>query len=226
MPAEGPSLGTPPAGTWMWISRSLKKSLRSPSDSAWARANDSAAWADSFITSPSWPVSISWPRPAMICASTCSTSPPCGVQARPLASPISSSVALLVGDVAGRAQVLGQIGRPDADPGRLAPLAAPAPGCSLALHHLAGHLARHLRHHPLQLAQPGLAGVLDDHLAQHRPGHVQVLHGQPGLARSAWGSGTARRWPASLLRCSRPAAASPCGRAAAPGCPRSCWRWR
>src|SRR5690348_17689963 len=46
IPAEGPSLGTPPAGTWMWISRSAKKVVLSPSDSAWARAKESAAWAD------------------------------------------------------------------------------------------------------------------------------------------------------------------------------------
>ena len=47
-------------------SRARRRSRsRSPSDSAWARANDSAACADSFITSPSCPVRIRVPRPAI-----------------------------------------------------------------------------------------------------------------------------------------------------------------
>ena len=43
--------------------------------------------ADSFITSPSWPVSVSWLPPDMRDASMKSTSPPTGVQARPMATP-------------------------------------------------------------------------------------------------------------------------------------------
>ena len=43
--------------------------------------------ADSFITSPSWPVIVSWLAPAIRDASMKSTSPPTGVHARPIATP-------------------------------------------------------------------------------------------------------------------------------------------
>ena len=36
-PAEGPSLGTAPAGTWTWMSRSSAVRSVMPSSSAWAR---------------------------------------------------------------------------------------------------------------------------------------------------------------------------------------------
>ena len=47
----------------------------------------SAAWADSFITSPRLPVSSSLPEPSMTPASTSRISPPTSVQARPLTTP-------------------------------------------------------------------------------------------------------------------------------------------
>ena len=52
--------------------------------------NDSAACADSFITSPSWPVSTSCPLPFILVASMNRMSPPTGVQARPVATPGSA----------------------------------------------------------------------------------------------------------------------------------------
>ena len=52
-PADGPSLGTAPAGTWMWMCRSSTAGSSIPSSAAWARTYDSAICADSFITSPS-----------------------------------------------------------------------------------------------------------------------------------------------------------------------------
>ena len=58
-----------------------------PYSRACVRSHDSAARADSFITSPSWPVSVSDPVPAMRDASMNSTSPPTEVQARPMATP-------------------------------------------------------------------------------------------------------------------------------------------
>ena len=42
---------------------------------------------DSFITSPSWPVSVRLPPPGIRVASMNSTSPPAGVHARPMATP-------------------------------------------------------------------------------------------------------------------------------------------
>ena len=63
--------------------------------------------ADSFITSPSWPVSVSWLPPGMRDASTNSTSPPTGVQARPMATPGSLRAVLhLLVEVARRAEQL------------------------------------------------------------------------------------------------------------------------
>lgn len=46
-----------------------------------------ARCADSFMTSPNWPVSVSWPSPSIRLASTNMISPPSGVQARPIATP-------------------------------------------------------------------------------------------------------------------------------------------
>ena len=58
-----------------------------PSWRAWARTQESAAWALSFITSPSWPVSVRPFLPDIWVASMKSTSPPAGVQDRPIATP-------------------------------------------------------------------------------------------------------------------------------------------
>ena len=44
--------------------------------------------ADSFMTSPSWPVRTRSPLPAILLASTTSTSQPKDVHARPIATPI------------------------------------------------------------------------------------------------------------------------------------------
>ena len=51
------------------------------------RTQDSAARADSFITSPSWPVRIRVPLPGIAEASMKRMSPPVGIQARPVATP-------------------------------------------------------------------------------------------------------------------------------------------
>jgi hypothetical protein len=62
----------------------------SPQRQAFALTQESAAAADSFITSPSWPVIWSRPLPGNEVASTNSTSPPTGVHASPVATPGSS----------------------------------------------------------------------------------------------------------------------------------------
>jgi hypothetical protein len=60
--------------------------------------------ADSFITSPSWPVSSSLPLPGTATTSMNSRSPPVSVQARPVATPDAVAVEQLVGAVARRAR--------------------------------------------------------------------------------------------------------------------------
>ena len=55
-PAEGPSLGTAPAGTWMWMVAFCQASGGMPSLPESERTQVRAAWADSRMTSPSWPV--------------------------------------------------------------------------------------------------------------------------------------------------------------------------
>ena len=79
MPAEGPSLGTAPAGTWMWTSCAANHSGASPSSAACERTQESAACADSCITSPSCPVIVSFPLPGYAVASMKRTSPPTAV---------------------------------------------------------------------------------------------------------------------------------------------------
>src|SRR6266581_2462173 len=77
----------------MWRSRLRMKSRLMPRRSARALMQVNAACADSCMTSPSLPVSVTAPRPLTSVASICSTSPPISVQARPVASPISLSAA-------------------------------------------------------------------------------------------------------------------------------------
>ena len=51
------------------------------------RTHDRAARADSFMTSPSWPVRIRLPLPVIADASMNRMSPPVGIQASPVATP-------------------------------------------------------------------------------------------------------------------------------------------
>ncbi len=85
IPALGPSFGIAPAGTWTWKARSNAYSS-TPSSAAFGRRAESAICADSFITSPSWPVRTSL-SPFADVASTKRTSPPVPVTARPVATP-------------------------------------------------------------------------------------------------------------------------------------------
>ena len=87
MPADGPSLGMAPAGKWTWnrLPSSCDRSM--PSWSALDRTYERAICADSFMTSPSWPVTVMPDSPGIDVASTNSTSPPTPVTARPVATP-------------------------------------------------------------------------------------------------------------------------------------------
>ncbi len=58
-----------------------------PSSDTCERTHESAAWADSFMTSPSWPVSVSVLLPFILVASMNRISPPVGVQDMPIATP-------------------------------------------------------------------------------------------------------------------------------------------
>ncbi len=86
-PALGPSFGTAPAGTWRWNSRPMNAASSMPNSPAWLRTYVSAMRADSFITSPSWPVIVSPGLPDIDAASTNRTSPPVPVTASPVATP-------------------------------------------------------------------------------------------------------------------------------------------
>ena len=98
---------------------------------ACAADQESAAWADSRITSPSWPVIVSLPLPGIAVASMNRTSPPTGVQARPVATPGTSRPAPRLGEEPAPAeQLAGALGGDRA--------ALPS---SLALGDLAGDLA-------------------------------------------------------------------------------------
>src|SRR5665213_583289 len=86
-PAEGPSFGTAPAGTWTWNRLPANTDGSIPSSGAWDRTKERAISADSRITSPSWPVMVRPSGPSIIVASTESTSPPAPVTASPVATP-------------------------------------------------------------------------------------------------------------------------------------------
>ena len=82
----------------MWMSLFSKKSGAIPRLAARLRTYESAACADSFITSPSWPVVTTRPAPGIFRASTTSTSPPAAVHARPDATPTSSFLPAVSGE--------------------------------------------------------------------------------------------------------------------------------
>src|SRR3989449_54854 len=65
IPADGPSFGTAPAGRCRCTSVCVNASNGIPSEPARARSRLHAAWADSFITSPSCPVRVICPFPGI-----------------------------------------------------------------------------------------------------------------------------------------------------------------
>ncbi len=79
-----------PAGMCRWMSVFSRKFSSRPSQRARLRMKDSAACADSFMTSPSCPVRTRLPLPCILVASMNRMSPPTGVQARPVATPGSA----------------------------------------------------------------------------------------------------------------------------------------
>ncbi len=85
-PADGPSLGVAPDGTWIWMSLVMKLKPFTVFASL-DRIRLSDIVADSFITSPSWPVRVSLPVPGMNVPSTKRISPPTGVHASPVTMP-------------------------------------------------------------------------------------------------------------------------------------------
>ena len=91
MPADGPSFGMAPAGTWMWRVFFSNCSRVIPSRSAFARIQDRPARADSRMTSPSWPVRMKSSLPSILVTSTATISPPTSVTTRPVAEPVWSS---------------------------------------------------------------------------------------------------------------------------------------
>ena len=87
-PADGPSLGVAPSGTWTWISNLSKLVGFTPNVGLIDLTYDEAASIDSFITSPSFPVVFIRPFPGSFKASIDRSSPPTLVQAKPVTAPI------------------------------------------------------------------------------------------------------------------------------------------
>ena len=84
IPADGPSFGTEPDGTWICMSLSLKSIFFSNNNDF---TRFTAIVADSFITSPSCPVLTICPVPANAVVSIKRISPPACVQASPVTTP-------------------------------------------------------------------------------------------------------------------------------------------
>ena len=97
MPALGPSFGTPAAGKCTWMSNRPKASDGISNACARERTYECAACTDSFMTSPSCPVSTTRPEPGILMASITSTSPPAAVHASPIATPTSSCLPAISG---------------------------------------------------------------------------------------------------------------------------------
>ena len=102
MPAEGPSLGTAPSGTWTWMSLPMNWSVSICASSGWALMYCQAICADSFMTSPRLPVMDRTPLPLETELSTKRISPPSSVQARPVTTPGASLPCCLSWKAVGR----------------------------------------------------------------------------------------------------------------------------
>ena len=91
IPADGPSLGIAPSGTWMWIFQLSKISSCKFSSLVCALRYSKASIADSFITSPRFPVNVRRPPfPRLKLVSTNKISPPTAVHASPVTTPAYS----------------------------------------------------------------------------------------------------------------------------------------
>ena len=91
IPADGPSFGTAPSGTWIWMFQFSKMLESMPYRSACALMYSKASTADSFITSPRFPVNVRRePLPLLSEVSTKRISPPTAVQAKPVTTPAYS----------------------------------------------------------------------------------------------------------------------------------------
>ena len=131
-----------------------------PSSSACDQTKDCAARADSFITSPSWPVSRRPRPPGSSVASTYSTSPPASVQARPVATPAAGPCANCSG-------------RTRSGPSRSArSFGADRHRLGLALGEAPRHLAGDAAQRALQLAHARLARVTADDVPQRLVGRI------------------------------------------------------
>ena len=201
-------MGTAPAGTWTWMSLFANQSSSSSGaiSAQWPRTHDSAAWADSRITSPSWPVIVSLPEPFIAVASMNRTSPPTGVHARPVATPgtlvrrrCSEKNAPLA------EQLAGALGRD------------PDLALRLALGDVAGDLAQHGADLALEVADAGLARVLLDDRLDRGVGELGLRGLEAVGLELARAPGSASRCGASRRPCSRRAGSPPSGPAAAPG---------
>ena len=133
------------------------------------RTYEYAASTDSRITSPSWPVTVSRPVPGILSASISISSPPFGVQARPVTTPTSGSCSV---------SSAANCGTPSSS----------SACCGVMVHGSispsalrARALAQHGGDLPLEVAQPGLATVPRRDELQRVVGEDRVFLRQPML---------------------------------------------
>ena len=192
MPALGPSFGIAPAGTCTWNERFSNAFGSTPSSSACERTYESAMRADSFITSPSWPVSMSSVPPSIEVASTNSTSPPVPVTASPVATP---------GTAVRSAASWNTFWRPSAS--RTTSMSTTTGGSTSAGRDLRRRLAEDLAELTLELADAGLARVLGDHRLEHVVVDRRPRPRAARCARAGAATGSRVRSRSSRRSCSR-----------------------
>jgi len=168
---RGPSFGTGPPGSGCGDRRCRSRPGSSPSISARARDVGVRRLHDSFMTSPSWPVTMTRPAPRILIASMRSRSPPVEVQASPVATPPRPAPRPAPGERAG-ARVLLDV------------LLGERPRPLVAAGALPRRLAAEGVDRPLELADARLARVLADHAVDGGVVDRQVLLAQPVLLRS------------------------------------------
>ncbi len=92
IPADGPSFGVAPSGTCTCTFHSSKTAGSIPNSLQCDFKNSKAITADSFITSPKFPVNVNLPPlfPLLKLTSINNISPPTEVHAKPVTTPATS----------------------------------------------------------------------------------------------------------------------------------------
>ena len=222
MPAEGPSLGIAPAGTWTWTSIEPSRSSGIQGRGAWRRVGQRGARRLlHHVAELAGEDQRTLPQPASSRRSSAGARPPRSRRTAASTNMMSPPAGRVV-HARGHADLVRLAARSGWTRGRPAARArrrrrssgrSPRPAAQLAR-----DLARHRADLPLELTHAALAGVLAARRHHGVVGERDDLSDEARSPRAGAGSGTSWRSRPSPARCSRRTPPPPSGPSAGPGC--------